>query len=42
LRVGELIACLGEVFGYVEVEEECPIHFFFFEIQKKNLVDFQK
>ena len=35
LRVGELIACLAEVFGYVEVEEEWPILFFSLKIQKK-------
>ena len=25
LRVGELIVCLGVVFGYVEIDEEYPI-----------------
>ena len=46
LRVGELIVCLGVVFGYVEIDEEYPILVFLWNykknMQKKILVDFQK
>ena len=38
-ELGELIACLVVVFGYVE---ECPVLFFFFKNTKKNLGGFSK
>ena len=36
LRVGELIVCLGVVFGYVEVDEECPILILFENTKKPS------